>query len=367
MEDPTLPSFGYLDESIASRQFLGNGRGLMADSSRVAPAAEAADDRRRRKPAPVRDAIQVPVPERDPAAFAPVFVLAPARSHSSVVTTAIGQHPELHAFPELGLYRRATIGPILFDPPGWKGIPSAARRGGLLRALAHHNYGDQGHDAVLEAYHWLRCRRAWSGAHVYDYLLASVAPKIGVEKTPDNSNNDASLARLAVAYPRGRFLHLTRHPLTTQLSMHDAWSRLSFWEVPPKLFHQFCMAAWLFHHERILRFTSSLTPEQTIRVRAEDILNHPRREMAAICRWLEIDSGSEAVTAMCHPERSPFASVGSQDAPYGNDPKFLRSPKMRRVEIPPSLDIPGDWVVDPWLLTATVELAHRLGYDHVDP
>ena len=116
--------------------------------------------------------IQVPVPDRDPNAFAPVFVLAPARSHSSVVTTAIGQHPQLHGFPELGLYRRDTIRPILFDPPGWKGIPSGARRGGLLRALAQQNDGDQGPKAILEAYDWLRCRRDWSGAHVYDHLLS---------------------------------------------------------------------------------------------------------------------------------------------------------------------------------------------------
>ena len=339
----------------------------MANLLRAAPSSPVADDRQPRSAAPVRDAVQEPVPDRFPAAFAPLFVLAPARSHSSVVTTAIGQHPELHAFPELGLYRRDTIGPILFDPPGWKGIPNAARLGGLLRALAQHNGGNQGPEAVLDAYHWLRCRRAWSGGHVYDHLLSVVAPKIGVEKTPDNSNTDENLSRLATAYPRARYLHLTRHPLTTQLSMYEAWSKLPYWSVPPELFHQFCMAAWLFHHERILRFTATMTPAQTMRVRAEDILNHPRREMAAICRWLGIDAGPQAVTAMCHPERSPFASLGPQDARYGNDPKFLRSPRIRRVGIPSSLDMPDDWVVDPWLLTASVELAQRLGYGHLDP
>ena len=339
----------------------------MEELSQAAPTAAVGDGHHSRKTVPVRRPVQVPVPDRDPDAFAPVFVLAPARSHSSVVATAIGQHPELHGFPELGLYRRDTIRPILFDPPGWKGIPSGARRGGLLRALAQQNEGDQGPKAILEAYYWLRCRRDWSGAHVYDHLLSGVAPKIGVEKTPDNSNEEQNLVRLAAAYPRARFLHLTRHPVTAQLSMYEAWSRLPYWNVPPDLFRQFCMAAWLFHHERILRFTSSLMPGQTLRVRAEDVLNHPRREMAAICRWLEIDAGREAVTAMCHPERSQFAHVGPQDARYGNDPKFLRSPRMRRVAIPSSVDIPDDWIVDPWLFTATIKLAHELGYPHVDP
>lgn len=337
----------------------------MADSRDVGPPDGAGGGPRRRRPVE-RAPVQVPAPERDPGAFSPLFILAPARSHSSVVTTAIGQHPELHAFPELGLYRRETVRPILSDPPGWKGIPAIARIGGLLRALAQHNYGEQSNEAVFDAYHWLRCRRAWTGADVFDHLLSSIAPRIGVEKTPDNSNNDLNLARLAAAYPRARFLHLTRHPISTQLSMYEAWSRLPWWHVRNGLFRQFCMAAWLFHHERILRFTSSLAPGQAMRVRAEDVLNHPRREMAAICRWLGIDSSSQAVTAMCHPERSPFAGVGPQDARYGNDPKFLRAPRMRRVVIPASLDVPADWVVDPWLLTASIDLAYRLGYSHVD-
>jgi hypothetical protein len=311
-----------------------------------------------------RPAPDEPIPEREPDTFAPLFVLAPARSHSSVVTTAIGQHPQLHSFPELGLFRRPSVKPMLTDPPGWKAVPALARLGGLLRAVAEHEFGEQSPEAILEAYHWLRRRRRWTGAHVYDHLLGLIGPSIGVEKTPDNSTNEWNLNRLSVAYPRARFVHLTRHPVPAIKSMHEAWSKLPWWSVPAPLFHQFCIGAWLFHHERLVRFSESLPPERVRRVRAEDVLNHPRREMRAICLWLGIDAGPKAVTAMCHPERSPFAGVGPSDARYGNDPKFLRSPKIHRAPIPPSLDIPSDWIVDPWLLTATIEMAYRLGYSH---
>jgi hypothetical protein len=314
-----------------------------------------------------RPAPDVPLPDRDPEAFSPLFVLAPARSHSSVVTTAIGQHPQLYAFPELNLFRSPVVRPMLFDPPDWKGIPSIARLGGLLRSVALLDFGEQSPEAVLEAYHWLRCRRGWTGAHVYDHLLTGASPLVGVEKTPENSGREDNLVRLAAAYPRARFLHLTRHPLPAMRSMHEAWSQLPWWNVPPELFHQFCMGAWLFHHERILRFTGALPPGQTRRVRAEDLLNHPRREMRRLCLWLGIDASPAAVASMCHPERSPFARPGPQDAPYGNDPKFVKSPRMRKAEIPPSLDVPAEWTVDPWLLAATIEMAHRLGYEHQEP
>ena len=126
------------------------------------------------------------MPEREPGTFAPLFILAPARSHSSVVTTAIGQHPQLHSFPELGLFRCPTVKPMLTNPPGWTGVPALARLGGLLRAVAEHQFGEQSPEAILEAYHWLRRRRRWTGAHVYDHLLGLIGPRIGVEKTPDN-------------------------------------------------------------------------------------------------------------------------------------------------------------------------------------
>lgn len=51
-----------------------------------------------------------------PDTFSPVFVLAPARSHTSVVTQMLGQHPETYAFPELVLFNGETL-ESLFDPP----------------------------------------------------------------------------------------------------------------------------------------------------------------------------------------------------------------------------------------------------------
>src|SRR4029077_20834739 len=40
----------------------------------------------------------------DPNRFAPIFVLAPARSYTSCIITMLGQHPDLVDFPELKLF-----------------------------------------------------------------------------------------------------------------------------------------------------------------------------------------------------------------------------------------------------------------------
>ena len=125
-----------------------------------------------------------PPAARDPERFAPVFVLAPARSNSSVVTAMLGRHPALCAFPELGLFRKATVAELLVDPPGWKGAPARRRLAGLLRALAEHHDGAQTAETVAEAARWAEARGAWEGGDLLDHLLEFAAPRVGLRSRP---------------------------------------------------------------------------------------------------------------------------------------------------------------------------------------
>jgi hypothetical protein len=291
-----------------------------------------------------------------------VFVLAPARSNSSVVTAMLGQHPELCAFPELALFRKETVGELLTDPPGWTGAPAAQRMAGVYRALAEHHDGMQTADTVGAAADWVEGRSAWEVAELLDHLLAMAAPLVGIEKSPESSSRDEYLERLVAAYPRARFLHVTRHPLTSVDSMHRAWAGRGHWRVEPALFHHFCLGVWTFQHRRIDELVQSLPPEQALRVRSEDVVNEPAAALPPICRWLGIDSGPRAVEAMSHPEDSPYAVLGPEGAAGGWDAGFLDAPGLRAVELPDSLDLPDDWTPDPWLTLAGRELGRRLGY-----
>ena len=57
-------------------------------------------------------------------------------------------------------------------------------------------------------------------------MLGLVEPLIGIEKSPENSSREDYLERLDGAYPRARFLHVTRHPLPTVRSMYFSPSRV---------------------------------------------------------------------------------------------------------------------------------------------
>lgn len=301
-------------------------------------------------------------PQRRPGWFRPVFVLAPARSNSSVVAAMVGMHPQLYGFPELSLWRGETVGDLLADRPGRRGLPAKARTAGLARAVAEVFTGRQDTASVEWARKWLADRDGWEVAAVFDELQGRVAPLTALEKSPENSNRQDYLERLSAAYPEARFIHVTRHPVPTVKSMYRAWKPMRLWDVPDDLFHLYLIGTWLFHHGRIRAFTESLAPQRWIRVRSEDVLNSPGRALAEICRWLGLDSGEAALESMKHPEKSPFARLGPHNAPGGNDPAFLASPKPRKVELPSSLELPGSWKVDPWTHVSMVEMATALGY-----
>src|SRR5262245_1049021 len=178
-------------------------------------------------------AVMAKPPQRDPDRFSPIFVLAPARSNSSVVTAMLGQHPELCVFPELALFRKDTVGELLADPPGWRGAPAQLRMAGVYRALAEHHGGAQTSDTVAAAARWVEARSGWSVAQLFDHLLELAAPQVGIEKSPESSSRDEYLTRMVEAYPRARFLHLARHPRTSVDSMHRAWFGRGYWEVTP--------------------------------------------------------------------------------------------------------------------------------------
>jgi hypothetical protein len=295
-----------------------------------------------------------------------LFVLAPARSYSSVIVTMIGQHPQLVGLPELKLFGHRTIADLEHSLPAyWRRRGFTHRSPGLVRALAEFEFGGQTRKNIAAARKWLRARGNWSGAEVFDVLLARLAPRQAVEKSPENVTSAAALRRLKAAYPNARYLHLTRHPLTTQASA----SRHLRDTVPghPQAGEPMAgIAAWVEVHQRILRFTAVLPKQRVLRVRAEDILNDPDRHLRELARWLRIRDDDEAIEAMRHPERSPFARFGPRGSGVigGHDHGFLRDPVVRRAELPATFDPPQGWIGQPQLWRRAQALARRLGYAH---
>ena len=264
---------------------------------------------------------------------APLFVVAPGRTNTSLIATMLGQHPQTYGLPEINLNAFDTMQRWLETAGRFPVIGH-----GLLRAVAQINHGNQDAEAVTAARRWLGARFNWSTDRMYRELADRIDPRVVVEKSPLALMMDGEhcLERLTRFFPDARFVHLTRHPRSTCRSVlkterirrivtekPDAYDTST---TPPTLDPQ---KLWHASHVRIRTFVGGLPSSQAMTIQAEAFLADIDRHLERVASWLELKTDRASLDEMKHPERSPFACFGPPDALYGNDLEFLRDPVLR--------------------------------------
>ena len=271
----------------------------------------------------------------------PLFILTCMRSFSSVVSTMLGQHPQAYGLPELNLFLADTLGGVVerltaHRPQGLNG---------LLRTIAELEYRAQTQDTVQRARAWLAQRRQWPIQQVFEFIAQRGGARLLIEKSPSTALDETRLARLRRHFPEAYILHLTRHPRTTCKSIHEIQQKTAILATnrrtgtpanPENL--------WLRANRNILAFTRRLRPGQTLSIQGELLLSQPEVYLPQIAEWLELRADPDAIAAMLHPERSPYACIGQPNAPFGHDPNFLHNPRFEKRPLRPArLEGPFDW------------------------
>ncbi len=299
---------------------------------------------------------------------APLFLLAPPRSYTSLMNAMLGQHPQCFGLPELCLFNVERLFQLWVRTSDEMGSEAKTRHG-LLRAVAEIYAGEQTMDSVRMATSWCAARQNRTTGEIYRELVDKIDPLIAVEKSPAYTVDIKRLWRLWETFPDARFIHLTRHPVgqcKSVMSLYDGTfalfvNSIDFLDDRAIVEPQF---AWYDLNINILNFLDHVPAAQKMRLRGEDMMSDPPKFLGMICRWLGIRDDAEALDQMMHPERSPFACFGPLDAMFGNDPNFLSGPTFRphKVKVPP-LDKPVPWREDgQGLKPQVVELAKELGY-----
>lgn len=260
-----------------------------------------------------------------------MMMLSPPRSFSSLVSTMIGQHPQIYGFPELHLMVRDTLGAVMSwerRREKWLGPP------GMLRTMAELMYGGQTPQNVLHAANWLEDRLHWKSEDVMNVIMDKAEEAAGtpfcLEKTPTLSFLPDALERVRSAWPDALYVHVTRHPVDLKKSMDEFINnnpRLNDEEKQARLDHS--MTAWPVTQRNILDFCATLSPGQFLRIRGEDVLADAQGTMRQLADWAGLRTDDAAIAAMLRPEESPYACLGPPGAAFGNDPKFIFSPKFR--------------------------------------
>lgn len=299
---------------------------------------------------------------------APLFLLAPPRSYTSLINAMIGQHPQTFGLPELNLFNVIKIKDL------WRRVSreiggDSNRRHGLLRAVAEIYAGEQTPATITMAQYWAAAREDQTTGEVFLELVAKIDPLIPVEKSPAYTVSAQRLTRIYETFPDARFIHLVRHPIPQGRSVMNLNEGIFAYFVNAFDFEDNRaivdpQIAWHDININILNFLDMVPKDQQIRIRGEEFMEHPQKHLVIICRWLGIRDDDDAIEAMMHPERSPFACFGPISALFGNDPNFLRGPAFRQhtPKIPP-LDGTLPWRDDgKGLRPEVIDLAQEFGY-----
>jgi hypothetical protein len=292
---------------------------------------------------------------------APIFLLCPARSYSTVTLALLAGHPDIYGFPEMLLFEADTVGGLLDreSVSSQAAMFAEMRLNGILRAVAEVLEASQDSPAIGRAKEWLAERSAWSPPEVMDYLLARVYPRIGLEKSPETVITDEALDACIARFPRCRFIHLTRHPATTIRSMVEYWS---VFDIDDKSRLAWAVSAWYQGHSRIMRKLSPLPGDRWLRIRAEDVVGDPVTWLPYILDWLGLCHDREIVAGMTRTQNWRFAGTGQSGKLFGGDAKFMYSPALRKIPAPSAAAFDPSWELPDEMVRRMTSLANSLGY-----
>ncbi|ACZ91851.1 sulfotransferase family protein [Streptosporangium roseum] len=193
-----------------------------------------------------RDPIRPPAdPVADRLLTAPIFILSPVRSGSTLLRAVLNAHSMLHAPHELHV-RRLTVG---------FGTSLSEK---AMDALGHNR-------ADLEHLLWDR---------VLHRELVRSGKSFVVDKTPANA---FAFERIATCWPDARFVFLLRHPASVARSWHEA--------APDRRTPQEAAADALRYMKAVQRARRAL-PGLTVRY--EDLTGDPETETRRVCDFLDV-------------------------------------------------------------------------------
>ncbi|GIH39544.1 sulfotransferase family protein [Microbispora corallina] len=184
-------------------------------------------------------------PRADRLLVAPVFVMSPVRSGSTLLRAVLNAHSELHAPHELHV-RRLTVG---------YGTPLAEK---AMTALGHNR-------ADLEHLLWDR---------VLHRELVRSGKRTIVDKTPANA---FAYARIAACWPDARYVFLLRHPASIAASWYEAGGE--------RRTREDAAADALRYMKAVQRARKALTG---LTVRYEDLTAEPEKTVRSICDFLGV-------------------------------------------------------------------------------
>ncbi len=280
-----------------------------------------------------------------------VLILSPPRSGTTLLRIMLAGHPDLFAASELQLLGFETMAE---RAAAYSGRFSNWLDGTVRTVMEIDSVeADQAKAAIAKAE-----ADGLSTKQFYARLQAAVAPGILVDKSPSYALDPAVPRKAERDFLSPRYVHLVRDPR----AMIDSFERHHMEQVLYLREHRFgsrqlAELVWTLSHRVVLDFLSEVPQERQHRLRYEDLVRDPAREMERLCDGLGLAFDPAIVNPYSGLETKMVDGVYAESAPMG-DPGFLAHGR-----IDASLaEAPHEGQAGTQLGQPTSELATRFGY-----
>jgi len=236
-----------------------------------------------------------PVPKEPVEGFRDLslFIVGNPRSGTTMMSRILGNHPQVHAFPEIHFFEK------LWSPGEGERRLSGSEAMRLLSTLLQ-KAGERevtcndGNHPFDHAETMLRELHELTAPSVYRYFLNTVprwcGKTIPCEQTPWYIYYVPEILHL---FPGARIIHMVRDPRDVLLSQKKKWRR--FLRIRGKDAMKRTLRNWWNYHPVKTSGLWNAAVREGLRhagngrvytLRYEDVLNQPEKEIAALCRFL---------------------------------------------------------------------------------
>ncbi len=286
---------------------------------------------------------------------APIFILAPPRSGTTLLRVMLAGHPGLFACNELQLLHFETLAERAEAYQGKFALWSE----GLVRAIMELN--DCGADEAKLLLHSFE-KHGMTTREMFEQLQEWVGDRLVVDKSPSYALDSLALEKALADFPNARFIHLVRHPYSMVKSFEkyhmDQVLYLHPHDFSPQ---QLGELVWLESNRNAVEFLQKLPANQQFRMVYEDLVQNPEAVMHTMCETLDLPFHEGLLDPYKDLDKKMTDGIYHDSRSMG-DTNFDQKKKIDAGKA-------EDWkgvLEDNFLSNETWEVAQALGYEGVD-
>jgi len=284
-----------------------------------------------------------------------IFILAPPRSGTSLLSLMLAGHPDLIAFNELKLLGFHTLSE---QNLAYSGKFSLWQEGAIRAVMALKNGTVDEAKLLIQDFE----QKEYTTKAFYKQLQTWAEHKTIVDKTPAYALDSRTLQKIRQDFDNPIFIHLVRHPC----AMVNSFEKYHLEQVLYLKEHTYTAKelgelVWLESHQNIIKFLKDIPQNQQFQLRYEDLIQQPETIIKALCAQTGISFHENLLTPYQNIDNKNIDGI-HQASRSMSDSNLLKFKGINGAKANEWKAVPKD----NYISDLSWQLANQLGYETPD-